>query len=156
MLAKHKAMKNVTIIPRDRGNEFRIILYRYIVGTGTLVDRSNLYFSYSTPFYLWLSILRDETRLNENACMGAGLTLKDGPWVYRLVNQMTVGNLWYCVEDEMSYLDMLENLKKAQGIAFLVHVSFSACLTRLAHFRAVHQPRRVVGVGSTLADSNFA
>jgi hypothetical protein len=123
VLAKHRATKKIIIVPRNRENEFRIILHRHIVGTDLLLPKSSFYFPYSTPFYLWLSTVRSETGLDADASTGNESALEGYFWLYRLVNNRRVGNEWCCVKNEMSYLDMLEKLKKTEGIAFLVHVS---------------------------------
>jgi hypothetical protein len=133
VFAKNRATKKITTVPRNRENEFRIILLRHIVGTDILLPKPSFYFPYSTPFYLWLSTLRGETGLGVDASTGARFALEGYFWLYKLVDSGKVGNKWHCVKGELSYLDMLENLKKAQGIAFLVHVGFLSCFARAEH-----------------------
>ncbi len=79
-----------------------------------------LHLSYTIDFGSFLSVLKDETALqNDNG----GFTLKDGPWKYSAVLESKIDGLWFELDAEKSYVDMLARLKAGQGEAVMIHVS---------------------------------
>lgn len=114
------ARLSITRQARYEADEFQIHLYKLIRRQAGNIEVVKLHFSYAISFESFLSILKDETILQNDK---GGFTLEDGPWKCSVMLNWKVGGLWPNIKDERSFKDMLARLKVSQGAAVIIHVS---------------------------------